>query len=726
MASVHSNSEQQHGQLVAVEGDGDTVAVQLRLLPPSRKILVLPALAFNSKTNLPDTFDARAFVYNVHKALTKRIEIARSFLQSSTSKQPRLVFMNGGAISARAACIARISEMVTNGSIEQAETILDEIVKDGVTGLKTLNNEHSQEEQPEPVDISKYEGTVEKGLGDANARAIMAVELTNGNAEAMKSEDMLTPKYYEHGKALTRRSSLVMALKSNSDPGLQYSWRSESFKRSPKLQKTIFTTPKRDQIVRTVLEVPSQPSRRPRQQDPDMVREKRSTFGAKDSDSYTGSKLVLRSEDLDDEDMYGDQGLMSPLGDSLPATPGVVFGEACLVDMHSGSPGKRVKRAQSCDRIYARNLRYPGSTLDALELKHTSSTHHLRAKTQTAASREQEYSNFQTLPRTTFLKASETTIRRSPTSSRTLRKNCSFSVPQLPQIAAGRIFVDRATDPGKSVESLTEPFSQVIPITEDLIVHLVDDIPNPILESVIRSYKNGNHSVVPLTPATPGLIPTSPKSVYSRSPSPKSFDGKEENSPAYETFETDDIGYKKRHEYDPYDIHNRWPQTFKRQWSVRDKDRTAEVTELEPPTPIQNPPLHKITVTKKVVELAPVGSYNAISVQNSFRQLLSTYFPSGEDKYSQHCYPVSSEAERLWKPVFRNDENASISNEGSTVDQIIAFGCEAGVRREFFFQISGQIERLGMKRDGVNRSGKLDIRCGRMESDDCIKQTLTS
>jgi hypothetical protein len=222
----------------------------------------------------------------------------------------------------------------------------------------------------------------------------------------------------------------------------------------------------------------------------------------------------------------------------------------------------------------------------------------------------------------------------------------------MAQVATGHIFVDQATDPGKIVESLTEPFSQVFPITEDLIIHLIDDIPNPVLGSVIRSYKNGNYSAVPPTPATPGLIPASPP-VYS-----------------YKTI--------------------------------------------------------KISVAKKVVELAPISSYNAISVQNSLRQLLSTYFPSGEDKYSQYCYPVSSEAERLWKPVFRNDENASIGNEDRTVDQIIAFGCEAGVKMEFLHQISGQIERLGMKRDGVNRSGKLDIRCGRMYSDDCIKKMLTS
>jgi hypothetical protein len=112
-------------------------------------------------------------------------------------------------------------------------------------------------------------------------------------------------------------------------------------------------------------------------------------------------------------------------------------------------------------------------------------------------------------------------------------------------------------------------------------------------------------------------------------------------------------------------------------------------------------------VAKKFVDFSPVNVGNSINVQNSLRQLLSMHFPSEE--YSQHYHPVAPEANRLWKPVFRNDERSSIGNEGRTVDQIIALGCETGVKREFFVQISGQVEKLGTKRDGTSRSGKLDI-----------------
>lgn len=109
----------------------------------------------------------------------------------------------------------------------------------------------------------------------------------------------------------------------------------------------------------------------------------------------------------------------------------------------------------------------------------------------------------------------------------------------------------------------------------------------------------------------------------------------------------------------------------------------------------------------RFLDFSHVDAGNAISVQNSLRQLLSMHFP--DRYYSQQYYPVAPEAERLWKAVFSNDESSSMGNEGGTVDQIVALGCEEGVKREFFFQISGQIEKLGCKRDGTSRSGKLNI-----------------
>jgi hypothetical protein len=170
--------------------------------------------------------------------------------------------------------------------------------------------------------------------------------------------------------------------------------------------------------------------------------------------------------------------------------------------------------------------------------------------------------------------------------------------------------------------------------------------------------------------------------------------------PSQLTEETDNVDYSKQDKFDPYSYASQddYQPDIKRRWQ---KDRHGRVgnpvPKAEPPTPtLTPPPTHGNA--DRFLDLSPINAGNAINVQNSLRQLLSMHFPAGE--YSQHYYSVAPEAERLWKPVFRNDERSSIGNEGRTVDQIVALGCEEGVKLDFFWQISGQIEKLGTKTDG--------------------------
>jgi hypothetical protein len=71
-----------YGKLIALEGDTDILATQLRLLPPSQKILVIlsmPEIVMDKQD-----FDARLYVRQFHLAFTSRTERARSFLRSRT------------------------------------------------------------------------------------------------------------------------------------------------------------------------------------------------------------------------------------------------------------------------------------------------------------------------------------------------------------------------------------------------------------------------------------------------------------------------------------------------------------------------------------------------------------------------------------------------------------------------------------------------------------------
>jgi len=173
MSASYDGSELPYGNMVAVEGNADMVATQLRLLPPSSKILVFPALSTALPSASAEPFDARKWVSMVHHAFRTRSETARSFLQYSTNMQPRLAFINGGSVGARVECICRIAEQLTNGRIDQAEEIFNDIVKDGVGGIfgpdRSSEDEVMKEKDADPAELAEpydYRGAVAMQAAD--------------------------------------------------------------------------------------------------------------------------------------------------------------------------------------------------------------------------------------------------------------------------------------------------------------------------------------------------------------------------------------------------------------------------------------------------------------------------------------------------------------------------------------------------------------------------------
>ena len=676
--ATESEREQQSGKLVALEGDTDTISTQLRLLPPSQKILILPALLDNipEETN-QRSFDARTCVRAVHNAFTKRIESAQSFLQSSTSSQPRLVFMNGGSVSARTTCIARICENITNGDVGEAETIFNEIVKDGLPGLVRHDEAVGGDVQMESNRVLGEEGKVEDTTEDPTLKAMKAADSLDLETAALVS-----------GKGLTlgQREDDAMGNLQNGENAHarreKYLVHDESL-----IEKAdIFTTQQGDTIVTTVLTLPSRSW---------ALQEKRTAFGTCYTPNIPTTDFTYQTGDLDDHEF--DQGTDG----TAPSPPAVVYGEACLVDVKSTSPERPVKRTQSIGRFNPSDLKFLGPHL----LKQTRSAYSLKARPKTSdVMRQKSYEGYQMLPRSTFVRASKTTIRKSPTTGSV--RSASSSTRE----ANTRVFVDRGTD-AVDISAIEDPFRPVFPLVEDLIIHFADNRPNRILEFVIRDYKNSRYPVVPSSLPNSEYSSPNESPISSKSPStPLSIHGLRNGLRPilHMTTETDDTGYARGHDFDPYAAHDSSPPDI-RQWPPRKiLLRVENATEtFEPPTPTTTPP----RIGDKFVELPSIDSGNAINIQDSLRQALGVHFPAGwENGFSQYYYPVAPEIDRLWKPVFRNDYSTTVGIEGKTVDQIIALGCENGVKKDFFFQVSGQVERLGTKRDGLSRSGKIDIR----------------
>jgi hypothetical protein len=144
-------------------------------------------------------------------------------------------------------------------------------------------------------------------------------------------------------------------------------------------------------------------------------------------------------------------------------------------------------------------------------------------------------------------------------------------------------------------------------------------------------------------------------------------------------------------------------------WPTGDdpKDLSYIASKTRPATPATTPPPVESVAAQKFHEIIiPSDAITAIDVQNSLRSALNIYFPPETTCFRQHTFAIDND--RLWKPVFHNNENPG--HDGATVDQIIAIGCEDSVAKEFFHSISAQVENLGYKKRNPSRTSKLDIR----------------
>ncbi|EAQ86588.1 hypothetical protein CHGG_07841 [Chaetomium globosum CBS 148.51] len=110
------------GHIVALEGPSELVSTQLRLLPASPQILVLPSLQNYLKDLEPDTpFDPRELIRRYRTASLNRHTEALEFLRPSASTgEKRLVFLHGGTMSAQVSCLSTIMEHEPDGDIEEA------------------------------------------------------------------------------------------------------------------------------------------------------------------------------------------------------------------------------------------------------------------------------------------------------------------------------------------------------------------------------------------------------------------------------------------------------------------------------------------------------------------------------------------------------------------------------------------------------------------------------
>jgi len=723
-------AEEPSKSLIALEGSPDVISTQLRLLPNSPQILILPTIQeYVKDEDSGDRFDARAFVRRIHDAVRERNEAAQQFLTRAAPTAKRVVFLNGGTAGAVALCVSAISQHETDGDWEAAELVFAKLVGDGLAGLRkgvvppeVPRDTRSEVSEPPPEpELDRDEAQ------DPSSRAMRAADALDRETESLQPSDILDLTRTRH-----RSSSLPIYgyADQSDDAALFFVFGAAG--------DTVYPLPGHE--VQDDVAYPGgseQGSIEARIQTPLSP-----TFAAGLWGPVQDLSVPPRSPSCIGE-AYEPRPPLSPIAahpllspmsaafSSVPATPatpegGVFFGEARLVQMTS-SPGYRsAKRVRSLDRLHARHsvacdVLHPRRSFASPSPTQVSDPddkkirRHSSIGLTTAKKSARPPSLLLEVPKPVVGRAKRATVKRIP-------KQLTLKVQAPSQLSC---YVDKGTDAatwdppeedGKPAED--DHFEPLFPLVEDLVIHFSGNTTNRVLESAIDHFKDGSHPVIPrkkndsMTLAGDSLdldgpieFPSTPTS--GRFPDLISPTPSHHQSAAVDHQQDDD-------EYDPFASDGKYqynpePEPLPTKASVT--LCTPSIATPQPPTPAQTPPpSDNREDPRKFYDFSIAGRRTAVCIQNALRSVLNVYFPpSDADSHKCH-FPLLPDLDGLWKPVFGEAEPESPRRDGRKTDLILAIGSHNGVKREFLSSITAQIEKLGTGPGGLTRSGRLDLR----------------
>lgn len=698
---LHSDAEPL-GSVVAFEGHPDIVSTQLRLLPTSPQILILPSIqCYIPIDELEQNFEAHAFIQCTIDAVKARNDTARVFLQGSTPTSKRLVFMNGGTPSAQALCIRAIMKHETEGDDIRAEAIFSMLVKDGVAGLERNGQEWLRQTESdsgcscvgEGVQRSDHESQTTEGneqyesYGDEYQdpitramRAADALDRQTANLQpsneldltsVFRSRSLSLPLYGYSDNFGDAAPFFVFGGRQQAESDVSYeeAVEEEYVPTAPNFAVTHYDDPTDNKALYSGFPDGAQPPKSP------------SCVG----ESYNPSLQAA-----------SDQEPLSPRTELLsPRSPDhVVYGEASLLDMRASGRRAPVTRVRSLDRIYPDSPKLRDISLPEVgeeEADPTTPTQTRPKSFMVVADIKDPLTqrvNYIDGPRTIVVgpKRQASTITVAPVPNDKKRK------------PSGTSYVDRGTDAYR-VEQPQEPSQPVLPFTEDLAVYFRDEATDALLDAMIEAFKVG------LYPILPGSKPSSDDGEQTETlrgtPEPI-LEVEEPEDDEEPTMVASAAGMD---DYDPF----AYVQPVRP--AAKKAQKVPTVTVERPPTPAETPPPSVAAEkSEKFHEFRIVPGQTAVAMQNSLRSILNVYFPREIQGYNQFQFSLLPELDGLWKPIFREAEPGSPRNDNRKMDQILAIGSQKGVERDFSATITGQLEKLGTKPSGLSRSGKLDFR----------------
>lgn len=675
------NQQDVNGSIVAFEGHSDTISTQLRLLPTSSQILIIPGLECYLPDDICDqSFEARKYIRTVHDALVSRNKSAREFLHGATSTSKRLVFMNGGTPSAQALCVKALMKHTTRGDRIQAEAAFSYLTKDGLAGLEGRGKGPSARTGR----VTSYGCAGDDDvLSDPISRAMRAADALDRQTANLQESNELDLTLG------SRPRSLSLPLYGYTDDfgdaapfyvfGAHYEDDSEAENDSGDDETIV--SPK------TILPANS-----------DRAAKAASTGNL--NLSATSPSCVGEAYEPAPGRRSKDTDMFSSTSEafSIRTLDNVVYGEASLLDMRLSAQRGSISRVKSLDRIYPaspkfRDLCIPAETPEAELHPHEKD----RPQSFMVVSDENDPSairlNHLDGPRTIVVKTRRPTIKIEPVPIE--RKNKSLQNPvKRPS------YVDKGTD-ASEVPQVADYFQPVLSCTEDLIVYLKDGKLDEVLASVINVFKNRSHPVL-----THSESASESDANDSTPDTPQYHSSPDQNHTVHVSNNEANIISSSNGDFDPYAYLQSTIQPPKGQQNI------PAVAIVKPPTPAQTPPPSVMEKEDRFPEFNVTPGQTAVAIQNSLRSILNVYFPPETEGYRQFQFSLLPELEGMWKPIFPAANSGNSQKDGGrNVEHILAIGSQKGVKKEYSSGIVGQLEKYGIKSSGDHgRSGRLDFR----------------
>ncbi|KAH7320246.1 hypothetical protein B0I35DRAFT_232221 [Stachybotrys elegans] len=647
------------GGVVAFEGHQETISTQLRLLPTSSQILILPNIqSYLPPDCLERDLDPHTLIRRVQDAVDTRLHSARQFLQGSTPAAKRLVFLNGGTSSAQTLCIREIMRKETDGDAVKAEAIYYDLIQDGVAGLESRGREFKRRRL-----LGFQHGSDHEGSQDPISMAMRAADaLDRLTANLQPSNELdLTSK-----PALPRRNSLPLYGYSDSfcDAAPFFLYGTHSHSKSAASLIPTFDITHYDHHADTPSCISLTPSNQP---SPSLF------HSPSPSPSCTGddpSSPFLTPEDLD---------LNTPV--SEPASPigsvHVVFGQAEILDVRAASRKGHVPKVRSLDRVYPSS---PKPRDSALFLGQCGTEPSSPTKGTVKSLPLSSVDHFEVAQKA-VVGSQRPTVTITP-------------VPEARKKRPSRpAYVDRGTD---TQEVDDDPFRPVLPVTENLVIYFKDQVPDIILDSTIMTMRSGETRPVAAALKMRRRYRHSPDSPLSETLSMAT------TIPSYcpSTYGPHCVGrdsFACGHALSP------WMPPQKQQ------DMPSLAT-ARLPTPETTPRASLSGDSDKVHVFNVAPSQTAVAVQNSLRSVLNTHYSPETEGYHQFQFSDLPELEGLWKPIFRDGDFDCPYGGSKKMDQILAIGSQRGVSKEFSASVTAELEVLGIESTGISRTGRLDFR----------------